>query len=84
MDIGRGADLAVEVLSLCDTSAESAERIGEWLTAGCSAVWLINFNLRAVAIYQPTTNVQIRTPEDQLSDDRILPGFSFVVDELFQ
>src|SRR4051812_6832660 len=43
-------DLAVEVLSPGDTSGEVAEKIQEWLTAGCGAVWVIQPKLQTVTI----------------------------------
>src|SRR2546426_628725 len=41
-------DLAVEVLSPGDTSGEVSEKIEEWLTAGCKAVWVIDPKLQTV------------------------------------
>ena len=33
-------DLAVEVISPNDTDTEVAEKVEEWLTAGCAMVWV--------------------------------------------
>jgi Uma2 family endonuclease len=77
-------DLAVEVLSPGDTSGEVDEKIEEWLKAGCRAVWIVNPKLQTVTIYHSPTNVQIITAGNTLVGDRVLPGFSCAVDEVFR
>jgi Uma2 family endonuclease len=77
-------DLAVEVLSPGDTSGEVAEKIEEWLSAGCAAVWVVDPKLQTVTIYRAPTNVQVKTSGEQLMGDPVVPGFSCPVDELFR
>jgi Uma2 family endonuclease len=77
-------DLAVEVLSPGDTLGEVDEKIAEWLTAGCAAVWVIDPNLQTVTIYQSTANVVVKTAGEALQGDPVVPGFSCSVDEFFR
>src|SRR3954467_9017156 len=51
-------DLAVEVLSPSDTSGEVAEKVEEWLAAGCAAVWVVDPKLKTVTIYRSTIRVE--------------------------
>lgn len=77
-------DLAVEVLSPGDTSGEVAEKVEEWLSAGCAAVWVVDSKLKSVTIYQSLTNVRVVTSGETLAGDPVVPGFSCPVDELFR
>jgi Uma2 family endonuclease len=77
-------DLAVEVLSPGDTAGEVAEKIEEWLAAGCAAVWVVDPKLQMVTIYRSLTEVQIKAAGETLVGDPVVPGFSCTVDELFR
>ena len=77
-------DLAVEVLSPGDTSGEVAEKIDEWLAAGCAAVWIVDPKLQTVTIYQSITNVVVKTAGEMLQGDPVVPSFLCAVDELFR
>ena len=76
-------DLAVEVLSPGDTAGEVAEKIEEWLAAGCAAVWVLDPKLQTVTIYQSATDVQVKVAGEVLVGDPVVPGFSCAVDEFF-
>lgn len=77
-------DLAVEVLSPGDTTGEVGEKVEEWLSAGCAAVWVVDPKLQTVTIYQSTTSIQVRTAGETLTGDPVLPGFSCAMSELFR
>jgi Uma2 family endonuclease len=77
-------DLAVEVLSPGDTMGEVDEKIEEWLTTGCAAVWVVDPKLQTVTIYQSMTNVVVKTVSETMQGDPIVPGFSCAVDEFFR
>jgi Uma2 family endonuclease len=77
-------DLAVEVLSPGDTSGEVAEKVEEWLTCGCAAVWVLDPKLRTVTIYESATKARIVTAGETLVGDPVVPGFSCAVDGLFR
>jgi Uma2 family endonuclease len=77
-------DLAVEVLSPGDTSGEVAEKIEEWLAAGCAAVWVVDPKLQTVTIYQSRKNIQVKAAGETLIGDPVVPGFACAVEELFR
>jgi Uma2 family endonuclease len=77
-------DLAVEVLSPGDTSGEVAEKVAEWLAAGCAAVWVVDPKLKIVTIYQSLTIVRVVAAGETLVGEPAVPGFSCAVDELFR
>ena len=77
-------DLAVEVLSPGDTAGEVAEKVKEWLAAGCAAVWVIDPKLQTVTLYQSANQIQIKTVGETLVGDPVVPGFSCPVEELFR
>jgi Uma2 family endonuclease len=77
-------DLAVEVVSPGDTSGELADKIDEWLAAGCTSVWIVDPKLQTVTIYHSRTNIIVKTAGETLQDATVVPGFSCVVDEFFR
>jgi Uma2 family endonuclease len=77
-------DLAVEVLSPGDTTGEVGEKVGEWLTAGCTAVWIVDPKMKTITVYRSRTDVEIRTAGETLVGDPVLSGFSCPVDDLFR
>jgi Uma2 family endonuclease len=77
-------DLAVEVLSPGDTTGEVAEKVKEWLAAGCAAVWVVDPKLKTVTMYRSLADIEIRTTGETLAGDPIIPGFTCQVDELFR
>ncbi len=76
-------DLAVEVLSPGDRTGEVDEKIEAWLSAGCSAVWIVDSKLETVTIYRSRKDVQVRAANETLDGEPIVPGFSCKVEELF-
>ncbi len=77
-------DLAVEVLSPGDTAGEVAEKVKEWLAAGCAAVWVVDPKLQTVTLYQSANQAEIKTVGETLGGDPVVPGFSCPVEELFR
>jgi Uma2 family endonuclease len=77
-------DLAIEVVSPGDTTGEIAEKVEEWLAAGCATVWVVDPKLQMVTIYRSLSEVEIKVAGEMLSGDPIVPGFSCAVDELFR
>ena len=77
-------DLAVEVVSPGDRMGEVDEKIQEWLTSGCAAVWVIDPKLETVTVYRSRTDVQVKTVGEVLDGHPIVPGFSCAIKELFR
>jgi Uma2 family endonuclease len=77
-------DLAVEVVSPGDTTGEVAEKVEDWLAAGCAAVWVVDPKLKTVTIYRSLADIEIQTTGETLIGDPVIAGFSCPVDELFR
>jgi Uma2 family endonuclease len=76
-------DLAVEVLSPDDTVYEVEEKVADWLSAGTSAVWVINPKRHTVHIHRPQAQTQTLTENDTLDGQDVVPGFRLNVTEVF-
>jgi Uma2 family endonuclease len=77
-------DLAIEVLSPSDTTGEVGEKVQEWLSCGCAAVWVVDPKLQTVTVYQSMTDVRIFSAEETLVGEPVVGGFTCRVAELFQ
>ncbi|MEX2170982.1 MAG: Uma2 family endonuclease [Pirellulales bacterium] len=77
-------DLAVEVLSPSDRTGEVNEKTDFWLSAGCKAVWVVDPKRKTVTIYSSQADVQVKTADEVLQGDPVVPGFSCAVAELFR
>jgi Uma2 family endonuclease len=77
-------DLVVEVLSPTDVWAKTAEKIAEYRAAGIPLIWIVDPVLEQVHIHRsPLDRPEIRSGDDELRDDHVLPGFSCKVSDLF-
>ena len=76
-------DLAVEVISPGDTYAEVAEKVEEWLTAGCRMVWVINPRRETIEVYRPNADFTILRGTDTLDGDDVVEGFQCQVQDIF-
>ena len=76
-------DLAVEVISPGDTYAEVAEKVEEWLTAGCTMVWVINPRRETVEVYRSNEDFTVLRGTDILDGGDIVEGFQCQVQNIF-
>ena len=76
-------DLAVEVMSPGDSSAEAARKAGAWLTAGALLVWTVNPKKRTVAVHRSAQDVVVLNEDDELGGGEVVPGFRCKVSEIF-
>ena len=75
-------DLAVEAVSPSDRYTDLAEKVKEWLAAGCRAVWVVDPRRRLTEVHQsgqPTLHISFDQP---LDGGTVLPGFSLVIASL--
>lgn len=77
-------DLAVEVISPSDRPSEVAGKVQDWLRAGCSMVWVIDPEKRAVTVHRSSNEVAVLASADALSGSDLLPGFSMRVADIFR
>ncbi len=76
-------DLAVEVLSPNDVVSEVEQKVGEWLEAGASLVWVLSPKMRTVTVYRSRTDIKILTEKDTLDGGPVIPGFQYPIAKLF-
>ena len=76
-------DLAIEVISPGDTYAEVAEKVEEWLTAGCTMVWVINPRRETVEVYRADEDFTVLRGTDTLDGGDVVEGFQCQVQDIF-
>ena len=76
-------DLAIEVISPTDVGRASMDKMVEYFTAGCKAVWIVWPNLEQVHVYDSPTSVRIFAQGDVLEGDPVVPGFRLAIAVLF-
>ena len=76
-------DLTVEVISPSDTYTEVAEKVDEWLNAGCAMVWVINPRRETVEVYKSPEDIIVLHGDDVLEGGDVIEGFQCPVKDLF-
>jgi Uma2 family endonuclease len=76
-------DLAAEILSPDDRPGEVLRKVGEWLEAGVSLVWVIDPERRTAAVYRPDGSVTGVAAAGDLEGESVLPGFRCSLAKLF-
>ena len=76
-------DLAVEVISPGDTYREVAEKVDDWLAAGCAMVWVINPRRETVEVHRPAEEPIVLSGADILEGGDVVEGFRCEVEALF-
>ncbi len=77
-------DLAVEVLSPDDRPKEVREKVGQWLEAGCRAVWVLDPDRREAIVHLPGAEPRVLGEGDFLEGGDLLPGFRIRISKLFE
>jgi len=75
-------DLAVEIISPSERSAEIYTKLGEYFESGAQEVWLIFPERKEVHRYTPSLQVQVLGEGDTLTTP-LLPDFQLPLNELF-
>lgn len=76
-------DLAVEVLSPTNTTAEMTRKRKEYFDSGVRVVWLIDPKSLSVDVYTDPEAPTTLGPADTLTAGDVLPGFAVKVADLF-
>ena len=76
-------DLAVEVRSPSDRSGPVVAKVGDWLSAGTTLVWVVDPTRQSLVVYRADGSVTVLGIADALSGENVLPGFSFPLAALF-
>lgn len=76
-------DLAVEVASRSNTSAEMARKRDEYFQAGVQLVWMVDRFAGTVTVYTSPTAFHTLTEGDTLDGGSVLPGLTIPVSVIF-
>jgi Uma2 family endonuclease len=76
-------DLAVEIVSPNESSADLDDKVGNYLNAGTSTVWVIWPRRRHALVYHRDGSVQHVLPGQLLEAPELLPGTGISLDEVF-
>lgn len=77
-------DLAIEVISPNDVWEKVSDKVREYFAAGVQQVWLVSQLQQQVMIYDSPTQIRVLTAADDLTSEKLLPGFQCRVADLFQ
>jgi Uma2 family endonuclease len=76
-------DLAVEILSPNNTIEENHDKIVEYFDNDTHLVWVIHPDEKYVLVYHSPEPDQFLRSTDHLDGEKVVPGFSLAVSELF-
>jgi Uma2 family endonuclease len=76
-------DLAVEVISPSNTTAEMTRKRGEYFGGGCKVVWQVYPEDRRIDVYGSVDQFVSRGDGEVLEGGEVLPGFELNVTKLF-
>ena len=77
-------DLVAEIVSPGDSPGELLSKIGDWLEAGASLVWVIDPARREGRVHRADGTVAIIPTEGALDGEDVLPGFRCPLAEVFR
>lgn len=77
-------DIAVEIFSSSNTSAEIARKVAEYLAAGSKRVWVAYPSHRTVSVYRDDGSTATYTGDDVITGQELLPGFSLPLSDIFR
>ena len=76
-------DLAVEVVDFQDTESEVLERVQDLLEGATPLVWVVYPELEQIQVFGFNGSVRTLEKGDTLEDERVLPGFRYLVSKFF-
>jgi len=78
-----GPDLAIEVLSPDNTADEMDDKLRDYFSLKVRLVWQIDPKTRTARVYRSLTKFKDIPTDGSLSGERVVPGFSLNLAELF-
>ena len=76
-------DLVAEVVSPSDTFGEVEEKARYWIESGTSMVLVVDPSTRTLRVYQDEKHITVLREADIFDAGEVVPGWRFVVSELF-
>ncbi len=75
--------VAAEILSPGDNANKVTRRVLQFLARGVALVWVIDPEMRSVAVYRPGALPKVLDETDELSGEDVLPDFRCLVARFF-
>lgn len=76
-------DLCVEIVSSNDTWSDLNDKVESFLAAGVPLVWVIDPQRKKAHVFTKDSAKRVLGPNETLSGEDVLPGFSVALAELF-
>lgn len=76
-------NLAVEVLSLSNTTQEMQQKLTDYFEAGVDVVWHVDPRARTVTVFTSPDQSSLLKANQSLTGGKVLPGFKIRVRDLF-
>ena len=76
-------DLAVEVRSPTDRTADVLKKVAEYLEAGARLVWVLDPDRRSAVVYRADGTVAVFGEDGVLDGEDVLPGFLLALAEVW-
>lgn len=76
-------DLVIEVLSPDDRPGDVLSKVGDWLEAGTSLVWVVDPERRTARVYRADGSQELLTDADRLNGESVLPEFQYELRRAF-
>ena len=77
-------ELIVEILSPSDTWSELQIKLAEYFAIDVKLMWVVDPALKQIHVFKALDQMQLFTPEDELTGGDVLPGFSTPVSAIFE
>jgi Uma2 family endonuclease len=77
-------DLVIEVLSPDDRPGDVLSKVGDWLEAGTTLVWVVDPDRRTARIYRADGSQELVTDADRLDGEAVLPEFQYELPRAFE
>ena len=77
-------DLVIEVLSPDDRPGEVLSKVGDWLEAGTTLVWVVDPDGRTARVYRADGGQDLLTDYDRLDGEVVLPEFQYELRRAFE
>ena len=77
-------DLVAEIVSPDDRAGEVLAKVGQWLEAGSTLVWVIDPMRTQARVYRADGELSIIGADGSLDGDRVLPGFTCALAEVLR
>ncbi len=77
-------DLAVEVISPSESWVKVNRKIRDYFASGVQQVWLVSLEFDEIHVYDSPKGMIVLREDDQLTSEKLLPGFRCAIRELFR